>query len=192
MFFSFYTSDNDYNSPVIKIFLFFLFFNNYLVVNALFFNDGTIHEIYIDNGEYNFIYQIPQILYSTILSSLINFLIKFLALSKGSLKIKSKNSQKRILQVKTLETKLKIKFTLFFIFAFILLSFFSYYLMCFCGIYSKTQIHLIKDTIVSFILSLIYPFGTNLIPGIFRIYSLNAKKKNKKYMFLISKFFQII
>ena len=191
LFFSFYTSDNDYNSPVIKIFLFFLFFNNYLVVNALFFNDGTIHEIYIDNGEYNFIYQIPQILYSTILSSLINFIIKLLALTKNN-KIKSEDSNIRILNVKILENKLKIKFTLFFIFAFILLSFFSYYIICFCGIYSKTQIHLIKDTIVSFILSLIYPFGTNLIPGIFRIYSLNAKKKNKKYMFLISKFFQII
>ena len=47
----------------------------------------------------------------------------------------------------------------------------------FCAIYINTQIHLIKDTLISFGLSLCYPFGIYLIPGIFRIPALSNKKK---------------
>ena len=44
-----------------------------------------MHKIYIDDGSYNFIYQIPQILYSSIISGIINFLIKFLSLSQDKI-----------------------------------------------------------------------------------------------------------
>ena len=53
----------DYNSRIIKMFLFFFFFAAELSVNALFFDDATMHQIYEDQGSYNFIYQIPQIIY---------------------------------------------------------------------------------------------------------------------------------
>ena len=56
--FSFYTY-NDYNSRIIKIFLFFFNFGIFITINALFFNDKTIHKIYLDEGNYNFVYQIP-------------------------------------------------------------------------------------------------------------------------------------
>ena len=45
---------------------------------------------------------------------------------------------------------------------------------------------LIKDTIVSFGLSMIYPFGLNLLPGIFRIPALRAKNKDKKCIYQFS------
>ena len=77
-----FLAKNDYNSRIIKMFLFFLFFTINLTVNALFFNDKTMHKIYIDEGNYNFIYQIPQIIYSSIISIIINVLIKFLSLSQ--------------------------------------------------------------------------------------------------------------
>ena len=54
---------NDYNSKIIKIFLFFFSFSLDLTVNALFFTDDTMHKIYQDKGKFNFLYQIPQILY---------------------------------------------------------------------------------------------------------------------------------
>ena len=44
---SFCTYD-DYNSKIIKIFLFFFFFSSDLTINALFFNDDTMHKIYKD------------------------------------------------------------------------------------------------------------------------------------------------
>ena len=51
--------------------------------------------------------------------------------------------------------------------------------------------HLLKDTLLSFGLSLIYPFFTYLIPGLFRIPALSDPKKNRKYLYDFSKFLQI-
>ena len=93
------------------------------------------------------------------------------------------------LKVQKIYKTLKLKFTLFFICTFILYIFFSYYIICFCGIYINTQIHLIKDSVMSFGLSLIYPFAIYLIPGILRISTLRAKNKDKEYIF---KFFNLL
>ena len=51
---TFYCNNNDYNSQIIKIFLFFFFFSIDFVINALFFNDDTMHKIYEDEGKFNF------------------------------------------------------------------------------------------------------------------------------------------
>ena len=41
-----------------------------------------MHDIYEESGKFNFIYHIPQILYSTIISSVINMIVKTLSLSE--------------------------------------------------------------------------------------------------------------
>ena len=64
-----FCQNEDYNSRIIKIFSFFFSFASQLFVNALFFSESTMHQIYGDKGKFNFIYQIPQIVYSSILSS---------------------------------------------------------------------------------------------------------------------------
>ena len=66
----------DYNPRVIKMFLFFFSFCLDFSINALFFNDDTMNKIYEDKGKFNFLYQIPQILYSTLISRFIDALIK--------------------------------------------------------------------------------------------------------------------
>ena len=84
-----FITNTDYNSKIIKIILFLFSFSLYFTINTLFFNDGTIHKIYEDQGNFNFIYQIPNILYSTIITSIINIIIKFLSLTeKNILEIK--------------------------------------------------------------------------------------------------------
>ena len=75
---------------------------------------------------------------------------------------------------------------------FIFLIFFWFYISCFCSVYRNTQLHLIKDTLVSFGLSFIYPIFINLVPGIFRIPSLKAPNKDKNCQYLFSKLIQII
>ena len=85
---------------------------------------------------------------------------------------------------------LKIKFLLFFIMSFIFLILFWFYLSCFCAVYQNTQKHALKDTLISFALSLMYPICIYLIPGIFRISSL--KKKNKENLYMISKYIQLL
>ena len=61
--FSFYPN-KDYNCQIIKSFLFFFFVCSDITVNALFFTDDIMHEIYIYSGSFNLSYQLPQIIYS--------------------------------------------------------------------------------------------------------------------------------
>ena len=192
LIFSFYINNKDYNSYIIKMFLFFLFFAVHFAVNALFFDDNTMNKIMLNKGEFNFVYQIPIILYSSFISGIINTIIKYLALTeKIILEIKNtKNMEDFDSKVKNIFNIIKIKFILFFIITLCLLFFLMYYITCFCGIYINTQIHLIKDSLISFALSLIYPFGLFLIPGIFRIPSLRANNKDKEYLYNFSKFIQ--
>ena len=56
--------NKDYNSKIIKIDLFFISFILSYTINALFYSDSTMHKIYEDQGSYNFVYQLPQIIYS--------------------------------------------------------------------------------------------------------------------------------
>ena len=182
----------DYNSRILKMFLFFFNFTVNFVVNALFFNDDTMHKIYIDGGSFNFIYNIPQILYSSLISGFINGMINLLALSNTHFIELRHNSNKKNIRAKAKEVinVLKIKFAFFFVVNLVLLVFFWFYLACFCAVYKNTQIHLIKDTLISFGTSMIYPIGIYLIPGFFRICALRGK--NKEFMYGFSKLLQLI
>ena len=61
-------------------------------MNGFFFNDKTMHKIYIDNGKYNLIYKIPQLIYSTLSSTLIRIVLRFLCLSeKNILELKKRS-----------------------------------------------------------------------------------------------------
>ena len=190
LIFTFYTSD-DYNSKEIKICLLFFSFALYFTVNALFFNDSTMHKIYEDNGVFNFIYQLPQIIYSTLISSIINILATSLSLSEKNI-LSIKNEKSTLERRKDVINRLIIKFTLFFVLIYILLVLFWYYVACFCAVYVNTQIHLIKDTLISYGLYLLYPFGLCLIPGIFRILSLSKKKPYKECLYKFSSILQLI
>ena len=71
----------------------------YLFVNTLFFNDSTMHKIYIDIGAYNFAYQISQIVYSTLISIVLNLIIRTLALTEKSI-LRLKKVEKNIVNAK--------------------------------------------------------------------------------------------
>ena len=81
---------------------------------------------------------------------------------------------------------LKIKFLLFFLLSFIFIFLFWFYLSCFCSVYINTQRHIINDTLISFGLTLLYPFLLNLVPVLFRNISLNSSKKNRNCLYKIS------
>ena len=182
----------DYNSRILKIFLFFFNFTVNFVVNAIFFNDDTMHKIYSDKGDFDFIYNLPQILYSAAISGFINALIQAMALTNSSfINLKEKGNKNNIKKIaEETKTIIKIKAFLFFAVSIALLVAFWFYLGCFCAVYRNTQIHLIKDTLISFGTSMIYPFAIYIFPGIFRIPSL--KKKDSEFMYKFSKAIQIL
>ena len=183
---------NDYNSFIIKLDFFFFSFVLHYTVNAFFFNDDTMHKIYEDGGSFNFSYQIPQIIYSSLISIFVIKILKELLLSeKNILKLKKeKNLEHLDKKSNDILKCLSLKFIIYFIISSILLLFCWYYLCCFCAVYKNTQIHLIKDAVISFSLSLIYPLIFYLIPGIFRIPSL--KSKNSQCIYNLSKIIQMI
>ena len=191
--FSFFNK-SDYNSRIIKMDLFFISFGINYVVNALFFSDETMHKIYENKGSFDFIYQTPQILYSSLISAVLGLLMNMLALSNDEIIDFKKNKSKEYIERKEndLKFKLKVKFILFFIFGFIFLLFFWYYLSMFGAVYRNTQAHLINDTLISFCLSLIYPFGICLIPGFLRIPALAYPEKKRIYLYKVSKLLQML
>ena len=182
----------DYNPKIIKIFLFFFSFSLDLTINALFFNDDTMHKIYEDKGKFNFLYQIPQILYSTLISKFIDGFIRKLALTQDIIvELKQEKETARLDKIFIkLKKILKIKFICFFLISFIILVFFWYYLICFCGIYVNTQIHLIKDSALSSLIGLLIPFASYLIPVIFRIVSLRVEKPTRNFLYKFSAFIE--
>ena len=195
LIFSFF-QNNDYNSRIMKILLFFFSFSIELSINALFFNDDTMHKIYEDQGEFDFLYQLPQIIYSSLLSHFFGNVFNFFSLTEPNIldlkeEIRKKQNEVRE-KVEKLIKIIKIKFSLFFIFTPIILFVFWFYVTCFCGIYQNTQIHLIKDTLLSFLTSFIFPFFNSLLPGILRRIALKSKKKNKKYLYKLSQFIEDI
>ena len=60
--------NNDYNSKINKIDLFFFDFVMLYTVNALFFNDDTMHNIYENKGSFDLEYQLPTTIYSSLIS----------------------------------------------------------------------------------------------------------------------------
>ena len=192
LIYSFYNYD-DYNSRIIKIDLFFIGLIMDYAVNALFFNDETMHKIYIDKGLFDWETQIPITIYSFLISTILNIPLSLLGLSNDSIiafkhlkNIGIKKKRKKLIFC------LKLKFIFYFLISFIFLLFFWYYISIFGVVYKNTQYHLLKDTLLSFALSLFYPFITCLLPGLFRISSLSNPKKKRECLYNFSKIFQLI
>ena len=189
LFYSFYPSF-DYNSRIIKIYLFFYNFTVLFFVNALFFRDETMK--IAKKEKHDLVSNIPKIIYSALISGVINGLNKKLELTESrilDLKQKSnkddvtKNKDKTIIII-------KIKFIVFFLLNLLVMVFIWIYLASFCAVYKNTQIHLIKDTLISFGFSMTYPPLFYFIPGLFRMMALKADNKNKKYIYKLSKYLQ--
>ena len=98
------------------------------------------------------------------------------------------HNEKMIINKQCIKIKLFFFVTLNYLFLFI----FWFYISCFGVVYKNTQIHVIKDTLSSFLFSLLYPFVTCLIPGIFRIPSLIIDKQNRECLYKLSQFIEVL
>ena len=184
-----FNKKREFNSYTIKLCLFLFSFPLCLATNTLFFNDSTMNKIY--KYKYKFYDFFPEAFFSSIIIFAIEELLKILALSQQNiLQIKhEKNKSNLNARTVTIIKCLKIKFICFFILSYTLLLFFWFYVACFCAVYKNTQIFLIQVMLLSYLISLIHPFITCLIPGIFRI---PALKGPGKCIYKISKFIQFV
>jgi hypothetical protein len=178
----------DYNSGIVKIDLFLVGFVIEYTVNALFYNDDTMHEIYESKGAFDLETQLPIIVYSTIISYILNSPLNFLGLTNDPIIDFKQGSVKNIMKrAKKLVNILNFKFVIYFIISTLFLLFFWYYISMFGAIYKNTQLHLLKDILLSFLLSLFSPFVTYLFLGVVRIPALIYRKQ---CLYKVSQFLQ--
>ena len=173
----------------------FLSFALHYTVNALFFNESNLHKIYEDEGKFNFGYQFPYIIISAIISTIVlRIMLQVLVLTdKDILEVKQQETRPLAFIMKKQKLKnIKIKYTIFFVLNFILLSLFWYYLTCFNAVYKNTQVYLIENTFISFAFSLFYPFIINIFPATIRNCVIHSSDKNQEYLYKFSQIVQII
>ena len=187
-----YLMYDDYNIYAIKCILFIHSFGTHICTNGLFFQENTMHQIYKDKGLYNFIYRLPLTLYSVIISCTISFGLKKLSLTQRCIidyKKKIGKFNTRAEAIKKADNIIKchkIKITIFFVSITLTLFAYWFYIGCFCTVYHNTQFYLIKDSLIGFGLSMIYPFCYLLAAALFRIAAL---KKKYSCLYEISKMF---
>ena len=177
---------DDYNLYYIKFARCFFLICTDMALNVFFFSDDSMHKIYLDYGKYNFIQQIPQIIYSTIISQLLQEFICYLSLTdKHIYKIKDqvKSEKKQIFKILKC---IRLKLLGFFAFTILLYIFYWYLISTFCAVYKNTQIVFIKNSILSFITGLLYPFVLYLFPTILRKLALSDTKKSLKFLYKLS------
>ena len=183
--FTFITRD-DHNIAFVKYARFIFLLCTDMAMNVFFFSDDTMHKMFLDYGKYNFIQQIPQITYSTIISQLIETLLCYLSLTdKHYYQVKEckKVSKKSMVGIMKC---IQLKICLFFVFTLLMFIFYWYLVTCFCAVYQNTQIAFIKDSFLSFVLSVCIPFGLYLIPSFLRIISLKVKKFKLEFVYKAS------
>ena len=182
------------DSRLIKIDLLFIGFAINYAINALFYNDVTMHKIHVKKGEYDIETQLPIIIYSFLITIISNAPINYFALSNEEI-ISIKQNITNINEMKKekcLKRKLTAKLCFYIIISFLLLAFIWYYVSIFCVIYRNTQMHLLKDSISYFGISLFTPCAFYLLPGFFRVPSLSNKKNNRKCLYEFSKVLQLL
>ena len=86
--------------------------------------------------------------------------------------IKSNLMKGNMKQIPKIIRCMKIKLIIYFSIIGILFVVYWYIISVFCGVYRNTQIHFIKDSVISFSISLAYPFALYLLSTGLRICSL--------------------
>ena len=191
LIFSFCPVD-DYNSMIIKSCIFSLSFSIYYAINFAFFDDNIMHKIYELGGKYNVLFFLPKIAIAFGASYYITIIIKIIFLSERNIvNIRSQMMPSSAYAIWDKEKKnMIIKYSIFFILSIIFLAFFWMLLSSFGAVFQNTQIFILKNTLISFSLSLFYPFFITIFPCMFRMCALKSSQKNNGCIYNLSKFLQ--
>ena len=180
-----FISCHDYNLIYIKISRFVFLVCTSMALNVFFFFDKSMHKIYEDYGKYNFIKQLPQILYSTIVSLIIEILIGILSYTDINIYQIRKLEKATFDKIIPIFKKIKIKLILYFTITFLLFLFYWYFISAFCAVYNNTQIIYIKDFVSSFSIGLLYPFIIQFAFTLIRIFTLRKNTKVRSVLYKI-------
>ena len=172
--FTFFFHD-DYNLYYVKFARFIFLLATDMAMNVFFFSDETMNKLYLSYGKYDFVQQIPQIIYAKIVSNILEVVLCFLSLTdKHYYQIKSLPETEKYNIFKIIKFA-KVKLIIFFVFTFMVFLFYLYLVTAFCAVCENTQIVYIKDALFGFLLGYLEPFIIYFFPTLFRKIALNCK-----------------
>ena len=172
---------HDYNLFYVKIERFLILFCTDMTMNGLFFSDESMHHLYVNSGEYNFVQQLPQIILSLVVGHILEVILCFLSMTDSAIyEIKGLSKvEKSGEKIMDILDKMKNKLVAFFIFTFLLFLFYWYFISAFCAVYQNTQKIFIRDSLISFVTSMIDPFIIYGVTMVLRALSLSKCCKKK-------------
>ena len=112
---------NDYNILYIKFARFIFLFLTDMAMNVFFFSDESMHKVFLNYCKFDFIQQIPQIIYTTIVSQIMEIFLCYLSLTdKYIYQIKNSEQNLEEKDITKILRCIQYKLIIFFIITFIL------------------------------------------------------------------------
>jgi hypothetical protein len=181
-----FCNKSDYNICVLKKQLFFFVTLLHLIINIILFNDNDVAYIYKNKNAISYLFK--KIIYSFLICTLITFVLKFLCLTgKTVKKLVSMNNEEKFQEKMKFEKIFLIVKTILFQIICVFFTFFSwFYMTLFFGVYRNSIIILLKLFLITYCLTMSYPFILCGIGTVFRIFSLSHEIK---FLFYLSKIF---
>ncbi len=170
----------------IKIILLMINFSLQFFFNCFFYTDEYISDVYHRNAVISFFSDLPKVIYSILVSFIINTLLKALSYYKDCLiKITFEENDFDIYWKKSnkILNSFYYRLNLFIIIVFILQLFFLYYCTAFCAIYPNNQKVLLFSIFQDFLINALLPFVLCFIIAYFK--HLSIQKKNKKLFIVV-------
>ena len=140
-----------------------------------------MHRKYVQGEDLTFVEKIPQLLFTLIISHIIEVILCCLSMTDTPIYeikalSKKQNSGEKIIDIIDC---MKSKLTIFFIFTFFLFLFYWYFISAFCAVYQNTQVIFLRDSGLSILTSFLDPFIIYGITTFLRIISLSVCFKKK-------------
>jgi len=168
----------------IKIILFILNIDLYLIINGLFFNENYISDLLNSNDDTisSFINRIlDRIVDITITGVIINYIIEFFFVEDNKIKKLFKREKENELILKYEMVQLikntYTKYNIFIIITGIIMMFSLYYIFCFNNIYSSIKEEWIKSSIIIIIIMQIFPIFLCFLDTSIRFISFKCKSE---------------
>ena len=181
---TFYNKDN-LRPRSIKILLFLLNINLYLVVNGLFFSEEYISELYFSNEKETFFSFFPRSIgrffYATLVGVIIGFIMDCIFVDEKKVKrifLREKdNSMQLRYEISLVVREINKRYIIFIVICFFISVISWYYISCFNNVYPGVRIEWIKSSITIMLIMQILSIIFGLFETIIRALSFKCKSE---------------
>ena len=148
-----------------------------MAFTALFFNDDIMRAIYTYKGNTDAAVHIPNIILSSICSIIMSFIVRLVTYNDRTINdiITEKEYRNKLDKIELAKRSAKIKTIAFFSVSSLIVMVCWYYVAAFCAVFKNSQGHYLINTLVSFIICMLWPVITSWITVGLRKLSLNKK-----------------